>query len=280
MPASPTSSSKKSLDPPPHGKAGSPTFRDTMLEDECPLFPFETIGEGLEFVYKRLVAKNESALREQLGDPLTHTVDLLKQENADLKLRLEAMRRDKKTDPGAIFPLYENVISRQVARNKEVASFLRKTQTQDLNLITRIGELADRLEAVGMEDKRLFELNRSLVQAQQKMVAMQNGVMKLQSDKRNLEYREKNLQIANQLLKGKADEAHAKMLHFKALYAERQKELDSLANSSNFIALLSENKEIVGKREAGPQGGEEMWKRGFDQVGRRGGGLWFLGRWW
>lgn len=53
--------------------------------------------------------------------------------------------------------------------------------------------------------------------ADQKVITLTREKEKLESDKSNLEYREQNLLIANQLLRGKADDAHSRMLHFKVL---------------------------------------------------------------
>lgn len=40
---------------------------------ETPLMPFETLGEGLDFVYARLKERNEGEIRQIMGDPLKQT---------------------------------------------------------------------------------------------------------------------------------------------------------------------------------------------------------------
>eukprot|EP00392_Amoebophrya_sp_AT5.2_P002802 g2807.t1 len=233
---------------------------------ETPLFPFETLGAGLSFVHSRLKTENEDKLRQILGDPLEQTVDLLKKENADLRKRLAVMRGEK-MGVQEVFPMYENLIEKQVRRNAEVTKHLRQTSDSSLSMIKAVGNLGDRLDQVGMEDQRIFTMQRHIEAMERSIRNLQKENFQLQNDKNNLEYREKNLQIANELLKGKADDASAKMLHFKQLYNEKQKEMDNLTHSVNYISLLSEEREIVSKRKSKiPEGGEDMWKRGFDKM--------------
>ncbi|CAD7947877.1 unnamed protein product [Amoebophrya sp. A120] len=242
------------------------TLQLSLDSGETPLFPFETLGAGLDFVHKRLQTENEEKLRALIGDPLTQKVDALKAENADLRKRLAVMRGEK-VGVQEVFPMYENLIERQVRRNSEITKHLRGTSDDNLSVIKAVGHLSDRLDQVGMEDRRIFDLQRKLEHTERTVRTLEKDRFQLQNDKANLEYREKNLQIANELLKGKADDANAKMLHFKGLYNEKQKEMSNITHSVNYISLLSEEREIVSKRKSRiPEGGEDMWKRGFDKM--------------
>ncbi|CAD7951436.1 unnamed protein product [Amoebophrya sp. A25] len=265
---------------PPHTTAGgqqvnhlnvsiNTSMQSLSIESgETPLFPFGSLSQGLDFIHQRLKKENEERWREVLGNPLGLKVAALEKENEDLRKRLAVMR-GKKLPADEVFPMYENLIERQMHRNRAVTNFLKQTENPEnsLQVIKSLGSLGDRLDRVGMEDIRLFDLQRQLEHLQRDARQLQTDNLQLGSDKSNSEYREKNLQLANELLKNRMDEAHAKMLHFKALYNEKQKELDSITHSVNYISLLSEEKQIVSKRKSRiPEGGEDMWKRGFDKM--------------
>jgi len=49
---------------------GNISNNPTVDSGETPLFPFQSLGEGLGFVYDRLKKKNEDAIRNIMGDPL------------------------------------------------------------------------------------------------------------------------------------------------------------------------------------------------------------------
>jgi len=53
-------------------------------------------------------------------------VSQLKQEKKDLKTRLKAVKDAKSVKAQEVFPLYENVIEKQIARNAAITSFVRK----------------------------------------------------------------------------------------------------------------------------------------------------------
>jgi hypothetical protein len=61
----------------------------------------------------------------------------------------------------------------------QISNFLRRVKTEDTATISAVGDLCGRLDAVGMEDKRIFDMNRE-------MQALKSKVKELQKQNRDL----------------------------------------------------------------------------------------------